>query len=138
MADMLTTDQEAQMSAANADIRGCILEVKGDTPMSVQPASDRTTSADAQQRPADLGELGDDAYQVAQRYAIGEITREQMLDALSRWPYTPGIPAGDYWDKTIPTIQPEGTFGNTVGRAYHDGLISGEDYDHILDAYAID
>lgn len=79
------------------------------------------------------GQLGRTAYEVAQRHAAGEITREQMLDALSSWPYEPitPAPANDWYG--MPEIPP-GSFEKTVGRAYTDGLITGEDYDAIVDA----
>jgi hypothetical protein len=39
------------------------------------------------------GSLGRPAYEVAQRYAADEITREQMLQAMIGWTCEPSIPA---------------------------------------------
>lgn len=82
------------------------------------------------------GRLGRTAYEVAQRYAAGEITREQMLAALTSWPYQPSEPLPvQEWNITPVPVAP-GSFEDTVGRAYDDALISAEDYDTILDARA--
>ena len=80
------------------------------------------------------GRLGRTAYEVAQRYAAGEITHEQMLAALTRWPYqlSTALPVEE-WNIT-PVPATPGSFEDTVGRAYDDGLISADDYDTILDS----
>jgi transposase-like protein len=78
--------------------------------------------------------LGADPYEIAQRYAAGDITREQMHDALVAWPYERDSTLdGDYWDKTDPGAAQAGTFSATVGQALTDGLLSDEEYDAILD-----
>ena len=57
-----------------------------------------------------------------------------MIDALVAWPYERDTSLdGDYWDKTYAGGSLEGTFGETVGRALGDGLISGEDYNYLAE-----
>jgi transposase-like protein len=78
--------------------------------------------------------LGADPYEIAQRYAAGDITREQMHAALVAWPYQRDSTLdGDYWDKTDPGAAKDATFSATVGRALSDGLLSDAEYDAILD-----
>jgi predicted transcriptional regulator len=84
------------------------------------------------QRPQ--GQLGADPYEIAQRYAVADITRQEMLDALIAWPYEPETPHAGYWDDV--GIAASGGFSLTVGRALDNGLISDEDYDTILRAIA--
>jgi hypothetical protein len=83
-----------------------------------------------QQRGPD-GKLPDDAYAVAERYAAGELSRERMLELLIAWPYVadPGTPG---WNEI--SVLPKGSFAATVGEAHADGLISGDDYEEILQA----
>ena len=76
------------------------------------------------------GFCGASAFEIAQRYAAGEIVRDQMLDELSRWDYV-AVPTTDAHDWL--TDDPEGTF-EEVGRALDEGLIDGEAYDVILRA----
>jgi len=71
-----------------------------------------------------------DPYEIAQRYAAGDITREEMIDALSRWRYAPMARMTDLADDA--GVLDEGTFQTTVGDAFRDGLISAEDYDEVL------
>jgi hypothetical protein len=81
------------------------------------------------------GRLARSGYEVAQRYAVGEISREQMREALISWPWGPGPEAApDLWN-AVP-VQEQGSFETEVGRAYDDRLISAEDYDAILTALA--
>lgn len=87
----------------------------------------------------EAGRLGADPYEIAQRYALGQIGHEDMIAALIAWPYDeppesqPG-PLGAWEDGVVPL--PEGSFERTVGRAFDDGLISAEDYESILRAIA--
>jgi hypothetical protein len=80
------------------------------------------------------GRLGADPYEIAQRYALGEISWEETLAALASWPYEEDFAPTDYWDDI--GVSPEGGFRHTVGRAFDDGLLSDEEYDAILDAMA--
>ena len=77
--------------------------------------------------------LGATAYEIAQRYAAGDISHEAMIDALLGWPYERDTTLdGDYWELTMPALQ-TGTFGETVGRAFDDGLINGQDYEYLAE-----
>jgi hypothetical protein len=76
------------------------------------------------------GQLPEDAYTVAERYAVGELSREQLVDTLSAWSYVPEREMKDYWDDI--GVTPGGSFSSTVGRALRDGLIDDETYDEIL------
>jgi len=78
------------------------------------------------------GFSGASAYEIAQRFAAGEIDRDQLVDELARWDYVP-TPRTDGYDDLL--IIPEGTF-EEVARACRDGLIDGETYDVILHASA--
>jgi hypothetical protein len=80
------------------------------------------------------GRLGGDPYEIAQRYALGQIPREEMIAALAAWPYEQDFVPSDYWDDV--GVSPERGFENTVGRAFDDGLLSDDDYNAILDAMA--
>jgi hypothetical protein len=79
------------------------------------------------------GRLPGDAYGVAERYAVGELSREDLRATLGAWDYAPRRVMADYWDDV--GVTREGSFGDTVGRAFDDGLIDGDDYDAILAAY---
>ena len=76
------------------------------------------------------GFSGASPYEIAQRFAAGEIDRDQLVDELTRWEYVP-MPHTDGYDDLL--ILPEGTF-REVARARRDGLIDGETYDVILHA----
>lgn len=75
------------------------------------------------------GFSGASAYEIAQRYAAGEIDRDQLVDELTRWEYVPTPHTEGPYDDLL--ILPEGTF-EEVGRALDQGLIEGETYDVIL------
>ena len=96
------------------------------------PDAERLLEALEQAREPD-GSLPGDAYAVAERYAVGELSREQMRETLGAWDYSPRRVMADYWDDV--GVTREGSFGDTVGRAFDDGLIDGDDYDAILDEY---
>lgn len=70
------------------------------------------------------GFSGADPYEIAQRYAAGELSREQLVEELSRWEYRPHDP-GDGYDWT--TYEP-GEWDETVGRALDDGLLDDATY----------
>jgi hypothetical protein len=74
----------------------------------------------------------DSPYEIARRCAAGEITRDEMIRALGRWPYVPMERMTDLADDV--GVLDEGTFPATVGDALRDGLISAEDYDTVLAA----
>ena len=73
------------------------------------------------------GFSGADPYEIAQRYAAGDLTREQLVEELSRWEYRPGQPTDGYdW-----TTGGEGEWEETVGRALDDGLLDDATYSEI-------
>ena len=77
------------------------------------------------------GFSGASAYEIAQRYAAGEIDRDQLVDELTRWEYVPTPHTDGPYDDLL--IIPDGTF-EEVAQARRDGLIDGETYDEILHA----
>ncbi|WP_369745622.1 hypothetical protein [Paenarthrobacter sp. AMU7] len=82
------------------------------------------------------GFSGASPYEIAERYAAGDIDRDEMVRQLSAWPY---VKAPDHADqlarewKAILPPNPPGTF-DEVGEAFDKGLIDGDAYDTILDA----
>lgn len=82
------------------------------------------------------GTHGGSAYEVAAKYAAGEIERGAALRELIGWPYeSPAEPSPLEWvDGGTPAV--EGSFNIQIGRALRDGLLTDEDYDTILDALA--
>lgn len=84
--------------------------------------------------PSRPGFSGADPYEVCQRYSVGELTREQLVDELTRWDYvTPANREHDYFDDLRFTTP--GSFDD-VGQAFDDGLIDTEVYDTVLAAVA--
>ncbi|OOP62741.1 hypothetical protein BMF89_08375 [Arthrobacter sp. SRS-W-1-2016] len=82
------------------------------------------------------GFSGASPYEIAERYAAGDIDRSEMIRQLSAWPY---VKAPDHteqlsmeWKAILPP-DPPGTF-EEVGEALDKGLIDGDAYDIILDA----
>jgi DNA-binding transcriptional regulator YdaS (Cro superfamily) len=134
----------AEATVADLKTRRAVYEAvnaQGATQMAVasvlgvsQPTVHRWLQAAAQQPVEGPQALGETPYEIAQRYAAGDISREQMIDALVAWPYQRDTsPDGDYRDKTYAGGSLAGTFGETVGRAFDDGLITGEDYDYLAE-----
>jgi DNA-binding transcriptional regulator YdaS (Cro superfamily) len=134
----------AEATVADLKTRRAVYEAvnaQGATQMAVasvlgvsQPTVHRWLQEAAQQPVEGPQALGETPYEIAQRYAAGDITHEQMIDALVAWPYQRDTSLdGDYWDKTSAGGSLEGTFGETVGRAFDDGLITGEDYDYLAE-----
>ncbi|MFB9163792.1 hypothetical protein [Arthrobacter psychrochitiniphilus] len=80
------------------------------------------------------GFSGADPYEVCQRYAVGQLTREQLIDELMRWDYVaPEKREHDYFDDL--RFSTPGSFDD-VGRAFNDRLLGGDLYDTILQAVA--
>lgn len=80
------------------------------------------------------GFSGADPYEVCQRHAVGELTREQLIDELTRWDYaTVAVGEHDYFDDL--RFSTPGSFGD-VAQAFDDGLIDAEAYDAVLEAVA--
>jgi DNA-binding transcriptional regulator YdaS (Cro superfamily) len=86
--------------------------------------------------PARPGFSGATPYEVCQRYAVGEITREQLVDELTRWEYViPPKVEYDYFDDL--REEPPGSF-NDVLLARNAGLIDDDIYGRLLDVLAED
>ena len=54
------------------------------------------------------GTVVEDPYAVAERYAVGELSREEMRARLVEWTYVPDREMADYWDDA--GVTPEGSF----------------------------
>lgn len=82
------------------------------------------------------GTHGGTAYEIAARYAAGEIDRATVRRELIEWTYEkPGAPNPfPYANDVAPFI--EGGFNNQVGRALSDRFLTDEDYDAVLDVLA--
>lgn len=84
--------------------------------------------------PARPGFSGADPYEVCQRYAVGQLTREQLIDELKRWDYVVREKREhDFFDDL--RFSTPGSFDD-VGRAFDDRLIDDKLYDTILSAIA--
>lgn len=75
------------------------------------------------------GFSGADPYEIVELYAVQVITREQMINELSRWNYASQPRTEGQHDDLLPELG--GTF-EQVGRAYDEGLIDADAYDEIL------
>lgn len=78
------------------------------------------------------GFSGASPYEIAQRYAAGELTRDQVIDELTRWPYDPS-PTTDGWDSLIVDVPGTHTKAELV-QALDDGLLEEDTYDAIGEA----
>jgi hypothetical protein len=92
-----------------------------------QPTLSEMSRRDVQEPLA--GFCGATPYEIAQRYAAGDIDRDQMLEELIRYPYLP-TPHSDGYDSLL-VFEP-GMFED-VAQAARDGLIDDETYDDILE-----
>lgn len=79
--------------------------------------------------PAEPGFSGAGPYEICQRYAVGQIDREQLVDELARWQYTP-MPETDPWDDIV--LSPGPGSWHEVVDARRDGLIDWETYGEAL------
>ncbi|KJY44120.1 hypothetical protein VR41_00110 [Streptomyces sp. NRRL B-1568] len=84
--------------------------------------------------PVPAGRIGRSPAHVAMRYATGEISRDEMIEALSTWPY---VPVGPRAENLLNDFRPSvaGSFDD-VESALHQQYIDGEAYDTILRRYA--
>ncbi|TCN53496.1 hypothetical protein EV641_106140 [Rhodococcus sp. SMB37] len=82
------------------------------------------------------GTHGGTAYEIAARYAAGEITSATMMRELTDWEYERPAEVNPFeWaDGGNPAV--EGSFTMQVGRALRDGFLIDEDYDALLEALA--
>lgn len=94
-----------------------------------QPSVRETAMKAEKLPPVKPGFAGGTPYEIAQRFAVGEIDREQVIDQLARWEYAPQARTDGY-DSLL--VDPPGTF-DEVSKALSDGLLDDETYDAILD-----
>lgn len=83
------------------------------------------------------GTHGGTAYEIAARYAAGEIDRAVALRELSEWKYEPlpPPPPAEYtWFDGAPPAS--GSFRSQIGRARRAGFLTRDDYAALLDARA--
>lgn len=76
------------------------------------------------------GFSGAGPYEICQRYAIGEIDRDQLLDELVRWDYPPR-PQPE-WLEDFVGPDPVGSWAE-MEQALRDGLVDDVTYDEVLD-----
>lgn len=69
--------------------------------------------------------------EICQLYAVGELSRDQVIDELSRWPYSAPIRSDDAWDDLRVSLP--GSW-DEVDYAAEDGLIDDDLRDAIIDA----
>lgn len=72
-------------------------------------------------------------YEVCQRYAAGELDRDEALRVLCAWPYVEPEGKPDPWDDLM--LHTEGSIDDVV-QAHGDNLIDDEMYAAIIQAYA--
>jgi len=72
------------------------------------------------------GFSGASPYEIAQRYAAGELDRDRALEELVRWPYDP-IARSDGYDALVVDAPDSHTLEEVV-RAYREGLIDQDMY----------
>lgn len=75
------------------------------------------------------GFSGASPYEIAQRYAAGMLTREQLVDELSRWDY----PARHVPEPGEPGLNVPGSWEDVMA-AFYDGLLAEQDYDAVSTA----
>jgi len=94
-----------------------------------QPTINETVKKAKGYAPVKSGFAGATPYEIAQRFAVGEIGRDEVIEQLARWEYAPEGHTDGY-DSLI--VDPPGTFDDVI-RARRHGLIDGVTYDVILD-----
>lgn len=97
-----------------------------------QPAVSQALKEEARLAPVPEGFHGGDPEEIIQRFAAGEISREQVVDELARWDYPPGDELDGPLDDIIGEVP--GSF-DVVVRAARTGVLPGDVYDAILDRY---
>jgi len=93
-----------------------------------QPAVSKAIKRAAASPPVLEGFSGSRPYEIAERFAVGDINRETAVAELAAWPYAPGDP-GDGVDWM--TYEP-GEF-EEVTQALRDGLLDDATYSAIQD-----
>ncbi|RXR22092.1 MarR family transcriptional regulator [Oerskovia turbata] len=95
-----------------------------------QPAVNKALKAAGRVPDVREGFSGASPYEIAERYAAGQIDRAQLVEELMRWPYAEQTKT-DGFDWLVE--EAPGTF-EEVGRALDEGLIDDETYDAVLAA----
>lgn len=75
------------------------------------------------------GFSGADPYEIAQRFAVGQLSREQLVEELSRWPYAEGGLLGE----PIETEYKLGDWDIYVLPALRHGLLAPGIYEEVLE-----
>lgn len=76
------------------------------------------------------GFSGAGPYEICQRYAVGQIARETLVEELARWEYAPA-PEPDWLEDIVADPGPGSWF--EVRDALHEGLIDAVIYDEVAD-----
>lgn len=95
-----------------------------------QPALSSALKAARKVPDVKAGFSGAGPYEICQRFAVGEIDREQLVDELVRWDYSPRPEPEWLEDFTGP--EPAGSWAE-MERALRDGLVDDATYDEVLD-----
>lgn len=83
--------------------------------------------------PARPGFSGASPYEICQRYAVNELTRDQVIDELTRWEYViPEVIEHDYFDDL--RFDTPGSLDDVV-QAFHHGLIDADLYGVVIAAH---
>lgn len=95
-----------------------------------QPAVNKALKAAGKVPDVREGFSGASPYEIAERYAAGQIDRAQLVDELTRWPYAEQAKTDGFgWlAEEVPATFEE------VGRALDSGLVDDETYDAVLAA----
>lgn len=122
--DYLRGIRQLSLEATQVDI-GHVLGIS-------QSAVSQALKDEARLAPVPEGFNGADPEEIIQRFSAGEISREQVVDELARWPYAPSDELDGPLDDIIGDVP--GSFAVVV-RAARTGLLPGDVYDEILDRY---
>ncbi len=81
-------------------------------------------------REAAPGFSGAGPYEICQRYSLGQLTREQLIEELTRWEYKP-IPEPEWLEDIVPS--PGLGSWREVQKAHREGLIDDATYDEVAE-----
>lgn len=94
-----------------------------------QPTLNKSLSRAAGVPEPRRGFSGASPYEIAQRYAAEELSREEVIDELSRWEYAPDAGPTDGYDSLL--VDSPGSLDEVV-QAFDDGLLEDEVYTTII------
>lgn len=97
-----------------------------------QPAVSQALGDEARLAPVPAGFHGGDPEEIIQRFAAGELDRDQVIDELARWDYAPSDELDGPLDDIL--VEVPGSF-DVVVRAARTGILPADVYDAILDRY---